>query len=111
MLRYHGARLCELRSKITQHQEQKLSNLSQMLEVLSFKSVLQRGYTVVRDADGQIVSDGAVLKDRQGIEIQFKDDIRKTASIGADGRTTTPPKPTKAKKSARKTDDNQTSLF
>ena len=35
---------------------QAVSHLDQMLNSLSYKSVLQRGYAIVRDIDNQIIS-------------------------------------------------------
>ena len=35
---------------------QAVNHLGQMLQSLSYKSVLSRGYAIVRDADGKIIS-------------------------------------------------------
>ncbi len=51
---------------------QSLSHLGQMLQSLSYKNVLARGYAIVRDADNQIISraDGA-----QPATIEFADGV------------------------------------
>lgn len=51
------------------------------LEILSFKNVLNRGFTVIRDENGKPVTDANHLKDKQKITIEFKDDKTKQAEI------------------------------
>lgn len=47
--------------------------LGRMLESMSFKSVLARGYAVVRGADGQLIANKKALKTGQDITITFDD--------------------------------------
>jgi exodeoxyribonuclease VII large subunit len=53
---------------------QSLQHMGQMLNSLSYKSVLSRGYAIVRDADNNIISsvDGGTPK-----SIEFKDGLLK----------------------------------
>lgn len=69
-----GARLLHFHDKIVAEPEKRLTHTSRMLESLSFKSVLSRGYAVVRGADGHVVSD-AEAADKEGeLTIQFRGD-------------------------------------
>ncbi len=62
---------------LTKQKKQELDALGRMLETLSFKSVLARGYVVVRDAkNGDLVSDARKITSDQTLELQFKDDKR-----------------------------------
>lgn len=70
-------------------QAKDLAALSARLESVNFKSVLGRGFALVRDADGALVRAGASLQTGQGIEIEFTDTRRK-AVIDGDGQTTPP---------------------
>ena len=54
---------------------QAVSHLGQMLGSLSYKSVLSRGYAIVRDAAGQIISRGA--DNKKPATIEFNDGIIK----------------------------------
>lgn len=47
--------------------------LGRMLESMSFKSVLARGYAVVRGADGQLIANKKALKIGQDVTITFND--------------------------------------
>ncbi len=55
--------------------ETRLGNLSQMLEVLSFKSVLGRGYVLVRDDKGNPVTTTAHIRPHDRLSMEFKDGI------------------------------------
>lgn len=50
---------------------QKIAHLGQLLESYSFKNVLKRGYTVIRDSDGHLVTDAAQTAEGQRVEIEF----------------------------------------
>lgn len=61
--------------------KQKLESQSRLLETLSFKRVLDRGFALVRDENGVPVMDPNALKTSQKISLQFKEDITKKAEI------------------------------
>jgi exodeoxyribonuclease VII large subunit len=71
-------RLVNTGGKITQERVKALGGLSALLDSLSFERVLERGYAVVFDGKGEIVS-SAKAADGQ-IDIRFRDG-RRTAKI------------------------------
>lgn len=83
--------------------------LGKSVDALSYKGTLDRGYAVVRDADGNLVSDGALLSGGMGIEIEFKQDTRVNALVSDGGK----PPPAKKRKPAGKPagDATQEELF
>ncbi|MGE4314174.1 MAG: exodeoxyribonuclease VII large subunit [Pseudobdellovibrionaceae bacterium] len=68
-----GARLLEKGPSLTDRSEKELNQLSRMLESLSFKSVLQRGYVVVRDAEGKAVTKADSVLKGQKYDLEFAD--------------------------------------
>jgi len=54
---------------------------SEKLEILSFKSVLNRGFTVIRDENNKPITDHKNLKSSQKIKIEFKENKIKQAEI------------------------------
>lgn len=108
ILRFWEERLLSLRSKIIRDDETRLKSAAQILEALSFKSVLERGYAVVRNAqNGEIVSDSGKLKPGTGIEIEFKREQKVDAIVGKNAAKET----TKIRSKKKPSDDGQTSLF
>ena len=51
----------------------KLSSLERLRETLGYHATLERGYAVVRDQAGILVSDAVAAAQARGLEIQFKD--------------------------------------
>lgn len=80
-LSYVGQALARQQNKIMPPHAEKLEKLSRLLESYSFERVLDRGYVVVRGADGKIVTDGDVLDKNADISLQFKNDKRRGARI------------------------------
>jgi exodeoxyribonuclease VII large subunit len=68
-----GERLAQTERKILHERGVTLKNLAGMLESLSFKRVLDRGYAVIRDGKGEIVTSVKTLTPGQEINIQVKD--------------------------------------
>ncbi len=62
-------------------QENKTKLASEKLELLSFKNVLNRGFTVVRGENGTPVTNSDNLKSGQNITIEFKDNKTAKATI------------------------------
>lgn len=50
-----------------------LENTGRMLETLSFKKVLSRGFAVVRDAQGLVVTSAAQVETGQILDLEFKE--------------------------------------
>jgi exodeoxyribonuclease VII large subunit len=65
----------------------RLDNLMTRLESVSPKRVLERGYALVRDAQGELVTSAAVAASGGGLEVQFADG---KVGVHVDGA---PPKP------------------
>lgn len=59
---------------------------AKMLESLSYRNVLARGYAVIRDAEGKPVAGVEGLRDGMAVAIELHDG-RRTAHIGGDGRS------------------------
>lgn len=76
----YSERLVYTEQKILKERTIKLQNLSSMLESLSFERVLERGYAVVFDDSGKIVSTAAATKAGQKIKIRFKDGEKKATA-------------------------------
>jgi exodeoxyribonuclease VII large subunit len=68
-----GERLVNTERKILHERTVKVKNLGAMLESLSFERVLERGYAVVFDAQGKIISSAQDVADNQPLKIRFKD--------------------------------------
>lgn len=54
-------------------EDKRVQSLSQLLEVLSFKSVLGRGYALVRDSDGKPLTSTAGIQKNDRISVELKD--------------------------------------
>ena len=50
-----------------------LLSISRLLESVSYKKVLSRGYSVIRDGDEKIVSSKSQLKDKSSLTIEWSD--------------------------------------
>ncbi|MEI2386316.1 exodeoxyribonuclease VII large subunit [Breoghania sp. JC706] len=69
----------------SQRQRARLDGLSQMLDALSYKSVLNRGYAVVRDADGAPVPRAAGVSSGMALQIEFADGGVDAVAAGGGG--------------------------
>ena len=67
------------RTQIGRHHD-RLSALGQLLQSLSFERVLERGYAVVFDAKGNIVSGAAKVKTGDALKIRFADGEKDVAA-------------------------------
>jgi len=76
-----GQRLKPAVSRKHQDAVTKLSSLGRLLESFSYRSVLGRGFALVRDEQGRPIADGAPLSAATRIDIEFRDGI-KSAMIG-----------------------------
>lgn len=60
-------------AKIIERPTETLNGYGRLLETLSFKSVLERGFVVVRDENGKPITDAAKIRDEQDYELEYKD--------------------------------------
>lgn len=80
-LKYRTEQLSKLADTLLKPYTQKFEGSARLLETLSYKSVLDRGFAVVEGADGKLVQNPASLKTDDQISLVFRDDIRKKAKI------------------------------
>jgi exodeoxyribonuclease VII large subunit len=94
----------------------RLQQVARVLESCSYRNVLARGFTVVRDQAGLALTRAAAISSGQTVEVEFYDS-RRGAVINGEGAAPKPPK--KVKKPQKKTkkppfpsgDDGQGSLL
>ena len=70
--------------------EARLERAAQLLGALSYKSVLARGYALVRDADGVTLRSATAVQPGTHLALEFSDG---TVGATADGEATAPAKP------------------
>ena len=91
-----------LAPKITEKQNERITHLTKMLEAYSFKNVLNRGFTVIRDDKGNVLSDGTPIKANQNIHIEFRDK-KDVQAVTISGSKTSKPKTKKPAENADQT--------
>ncbi|MDH3236709.1 MAG: exodeoxyribonuclease VII large subunit, partial [Alphaproteobacteria bacterium] len=96
-LMHHGAR------RSLRDEQARLGRLGDLLESVSFKRVLQRGYAVVRDAAGKPLILAAATAPGQAVSIEFSDD--KVGAVISDAPPAKAPK--KASRSKGGTKDTR----
>lgn len=67
-----SARLERAGQRLLTDPEKRLTHAGRMLQSLSFESVLERGFAVVRGGDGKVVSDAAEAANQDILDIQFR---------------------------------------
>lgn len=97
-------RLAQLPDRITAERGQALGQLAKLLETLSYRSVLARGYALVQDEEGHVVSSAAVLKPGDAIKLTFADGETPATIAGAPAQRRKAPRP-------QSDDGSQESLF
>jgi exodeoxyribonuclease VII large subunit len=76
LLSGQGERLKNSEGKILGDRTRKLQNLDSLLQSLSFERVLERGYSVVFDKDGHIVSSAEEIKTGDDLRLRLRDGTR-----------------------------------
>ncbi len=94
-----------LGTKLMEKKETELKNLASMLDVLSFESILERGFVVVHGADNNLITEATKTQAGQQVQLQFKQNKRVDATVGKSGSA-----PVKKKK-VKKVNPDQNSLF
>ncbi|HBR69537.1 MAG TPA: exodeoxyribonuclease VII large subunit [Rhodospirillaceae bacterium] len=91
--------------KLLEKRQSQLKSLSAMLDVLSFESVLERGFAVVYGPGGELITEAAQAQSGDKIRIQFRQKKHVDAVVSASTNAS-------AKKPATKKEDpGQNSLF
>ncbi|WP_189426370.1 exodeoxyribonuclease VII large subunit [Devosia pacifica] len=98
-------RLQPAAERIVDEQHRRLASMEQLLNSLSYRSVVARGFAVVRDADGEVISAAASLAPGQGVNLDFADGTVGATISGA------PPTQRRRPKASSDDDDPQESLF
>ncbi len=80
-LSYVSQALLRRQDKILPARLDRVEKLSRLLESYSFERVLDRGYIVVRDEQGKIVTDADALKQDQPVTLQFRAKKQRRAKI------------------------------
>lgn len=65
--------------------EQKLDTLGQLLETLNYSKVLERGFVLLRDKNGRIITRSAALQQEELLELEFFDGIKIIESYSVRG--------------------------
>lgn len=89
-----------------QQRKTRLGYVSQLLNALSYKGVLQRGFALVRDEHGQPLHTAATIGSGQRLAIEFADGrIGATADGDSDGTSVAVPKAATGKPVSKRTTD------
>jgi len=76
LLSTQGERLKNSERKIMDDRRRKLQNLDSLLQSLSFERVLERGYSVVFDTKGNIISSAEDIKSGDDLRLRLRDGQR-----------------------------------
>ncbi|MGB3026750.1 exodeoxyribonuclease VII large subunit [Paradevosia shaoguanensis] len=114
-LRYDpvGARAEPAFKRMVSDRRQRIDSLGKLLLTLGYKSVLARGYAIVKDAGGELVRGKEFLAEGDALRIEFADgEVPVTVGEGAgpSGRPLPSVKPKKPRPSQDR-DDEQPDLF
>ncbi len=104
MLERWSEQLEKIGPMLIEKPEQSLNHYGKMLEAYSYKNVLQRGFSVVRDQKGSAIMDPAKVKNGASLDIEFHGE--KHLQVVASASTKS-----KTKKKPPNSSTNQTSLF
>ncbi len=97
-------RLAALGPRLAEKKDMELKNLAGMLDLLSFESVLERGFVVVHAEKGGLITEAAQVATSEQVRLQFKQNKYVEAVIGTSGNK-------KKKKAGKKKNEDQQSLF
>ncbi len=112
-LKRWSEQLTALAPKLTREADTRLQIAGKMLEAYSYENVLQRGFVVVRDENGAVVTNAARLNEGDVLELSFKAQQKRIVTVGNtpenQGTQKKQPKKSAAKNAAPK--NTQQSLF
>jgi exodeoxyribonuclease VII large subunit len=95
-----GGRLATAWPRYAGRRSDRLDSVSKLLDSYSYKGVLERGFVLVRDADGQPVLGAEALAAGDAIDLTFRDDRHVGAVVSGDAPPQSPgpakPKPERA---------------
>ncbi|MEZ5814591.1 MAG: exodeoxyribonuclease VII large subunit [Alphaproteobacteria bacterium] len=105
MLERWSEQLTTASAKITEKPAQKIEHFSKMLEAYSYKNVLKRGFSVVRDHHGNTLTNPDTIKEGEILDIEFHNEKHLQAAAKTNRSKTKTPA------SSPKSGTRQTSLF
>ena len=108
-LNYHGEHLKRLGNRLFDQKQEQLKSLGRMLDTLSYENILKRGYVVVKDQEGNPLTDPSQTMQGQGINLQFSENRTLSATIGEVGNVFAKPKKSRPKPASQT--NMQKSLF
>ncbi|WP_417719893.1 exodeoxyribonuclease VII large subunit [Salipiger sp.] len=85
-----ATRLEDARTRRLDGTRQRLDGLARLLETLSYKATLARGYAVVRGEDDQVLTSAARARAASGLEIEFTDGRYRIGGAARGPRKPTP---------------------
>jgi len=97
-----GPRMITAMAKRMEATEGALNRAWESVRALSYVGTLERGFAVIRDADGSVIKDGAGLAAGASLEVEFRNDSRVAVAVTDSDGSAPPPAPKKAKKTAKK---------
>ena len=71
--------------QMLQHEQQRLGHLGALLESLNVLSVLKRGFALVKDAGGQVITSAESMPSNATLSLQFHDGARSVQAGTGDG--------------------------
>ncbi len=80
-LSYVSQALARQQDKLLARHQDRLEKMSRLLESYSFERILDRGFAVVKNGEGAIVTDAVQLKKGDDIALQFKAGKQRRATI------------------------------
>ncbi|PZP56022.1 MAG: exodeoxyribonuclease VII large subunit [Micavibrio aeruginosavorus] len=72
-LSFQRRNLDRLGAKLLEHPQRQLAQTGQMLEVLSFRNILKRGYAVIRSPEGHLISSAKTAQSHNDLSLEFAD--------------------------------------
>mgnify|MGYP000872784707 FL=1 len=87
------ARLDQAAGRLAALRRQRLEQLGKLLDTLSYRNVLARGYALVQDEAGQVVTGQAQLKPGEALTLTFVDGEVGAVVAGAPAPRRRPPRP------------------
>jgi exodeoxyribonuclease VII large subunit len=82
------------------HAQQQLNHASAMLESLSVMNVLKRGFAMVREESGKLVTSAAAMPEQGSVQLQFHDGVRVVMAGNAAPIAAATPSKSRSKKPA-----------
>ena len=105
-----GERAQRAIENLLDNRDLRLERAGQLLTALSYRGVLERGFALVRDVDGNPLRRAAAVQAGQGLDIEFADGrVRATAEGAPSLAPVVPPRPRRRRRPGP--EEGQGSLF